>query len=598
MTNRLAREPSPYLRQHADNPVDWYPWGDEAFRKAREEDKPLFVSVGYATCHWCHVMERESFGDDEAAALLNDVCVPVKVDREERPDVDGLLMAVSQVMNGSGGWPLNVLLTPAGLPFFAATYLPKRERKGMPGLMEILPRIKWLWRTQREQVEQSAASIRDALAGAGADEPGPCPGLAEADRAFEGRRRASAPEFGGFSRTIKFPMASHLLFLAEYGARRGSAEALAMAEHTLAMMWRGGIRDPLGGGLARYATDRRWLVPHFEKMLYDQALVLFALARMEEITPDALWKSFATDLAGFMTGSMASPEGAYHSAFVADSEGEEGKYYVWTAGEIDDLLGPQTGAVFRAVYGATDEGNFEGGTNVLHEALTVDEATARFSMARGDLERLLASARRTLLAARDKRVPPLLDDKILTDWNGLAIAALSRAGRVFGRPEWIEAAEGAAAFVARCLDGPQGLMHRYRGGTAGIPAFLDDYAFLAWGHAELGRASGAHEHVRRAAGLLDSLELEFSAPSGGFYQSRPDDLLFMRRREAYDGAIPSGNAVAMAAMALLAEQGMERYAALARRTGGAFAADVERAPLGHTHLLAVALTLPGDGRGW
>ncbi len=596
--NRLAGEQSPYLLQHARNPVDWHPWGEEAFAKARREDKPLFVSVGYSACHWCHVMERESFADGEAAAALNDVCVPVKVDREERPDVDGLLMAVAQVMNGSGGWPLNVLLTPDGLPFFAAAYLPKRKKGGAPGLLEILPRVKWLWRTQREQVERSAGSIRDALVRASEDEPRPCPGLAEAHRAYEGLRKAYDREYGGFSGTMKFPMASHLLFLIEYGARTGSREALAMVDGTLTAMWRGGIRDHLGGGLARYTTDREWRIPHFEKMLYDQALVLHTLARFHEIRPNPLWEAFAADLAGFILGSMTAPGGGFWSAFDADSGGEEGAFYLWTPSEIRELLPPEDGELFSAVYGVTEEGNFGRGTTVLRQAMTAEEAGERFSMTVPEVEAALASSRAVLRARRAERPSPLLDDKILTDWNGLAIAGLSRAGVIFSRPGWVRGAEDAAAFLGTNLvDVDGGLLHRYRGGRGGIPAFLDDYAFLAWGLAELHRATGREEHARRAADLLDCLEREFGSPGGGCFLTREDPLLFMRRKEAHDGALPSGNAAAMTAMGLLGDRyGKKGFGDRAAGIGGAFAASVDRVPMGHTHLLAAVLALDDTGK--
>jgi len=600
--NRLAKEKSPYLLQHAENPVDWYPWGEEAFAKARTEDKPLFVSIGYATCHWCHVMERESFGDGEVASLLNDACVPVKVDREERPDVDGAFMAVCQMMNGNGGWPLNAFITPQGLPFFASTYLPKRGGGKYPGLVDVVPRVKWLWKTQREQVEQSAKSIRDSLLKEEAPSSGSLPGAVHFKSAYDDLRAGYDREWGGFSKEPKFPMPSHLLFLLRYWKRFGEENAWSMAESSIERIWEGGIHDHLGGGVARYATDRRWLLPHFEKMLYDQALLLHVLAEFQNERGNPLFGRFADDLAGFVLRETTSPEGGFFSAFDADSEGEEGKYYLWTEDQVRAVLSPEEAGVFICAYGVRKGGNVKNertgrilGDNVLHIPEPRAKTAARFALAPDELENLLASCRTRLLAERKRRIPPLLDDKILVDWNGLMIAALARASTVFQRPEWLTAAEKAARFIETKLRDRTGkLLHRYRDKEAAIPAFLDDYAFYAWGLTELAAATGKNAYTDAALKLADAMKENFlDKRSGGFFSSTGDDpMLFLRRKEAYDGAVPSGNSVAMDALIRLSMlSGRKEYASAAKRTAEAFSARVAKFPLSHTRLLAALMTL-------
>ncbi len=599
--NLLRGEKSPYLLQHADNPVHWLPWGEEAFRKAREEDKPLFVSIGYSTCHWCHVMERESFSDGEVAGLLNDACVAVKVDREERPDIDGAFMAVCQMMNSACGWPLNVFLTPGGLPFFAASYLPKRGSAGRPGMVDMVPRVKWLWKTRREQVEQSAEGIRDALEKDASLEPGSCPGPAQAKAAFDELIKAYDKEWGGFSKAPKFPMAPWLLFLSRYWKRFGDDRALEMAESTLSRVWSGGIRDHLGGGVARYATDRRWILPHFEKMLYDQALLLYALADLHENRPVPFYEEFAHDIAGFVLRDMTSPEGGFYSAIDADSEGEEGKYYLWTEEEIRALLSPEEAGIFLYAYGVLKGGNFKNevtgrilGDNVLHRAASAGEISGRFSMEAGQVEALLASCRSRLLEARRKRPALLVDDKILTDWNGLMIAGLARAGKVFERREWANSAEKAARFIDQKLrDKKGGLLHRYRGGEAAIPAFLDDYAFFAWGLTELGEALRRGEYTQSAVRLMDGLIRGFADEDGGFFfHDGGDKNLFLRKKDAYDGVVPSGNGVAMEMLLrLAASAGRKDFPGHARRVGAAFSERAAKYPLSHGHLISTSPAL-------
>jgi hypothetical protein len=547
-------------------------------------------------------MERESFDDDEVASLLNDACVPIKVDREERPDLDGNFMAVCQMMNGNGGWPLNVFLTPEGLPFFAATYLPKRSAGKVPGMADIVPRVKWLWKTQREQVEQSGKSIRDTLLKEALPASGPLPGNALMKSAFDELRKGYDREWGGFSHAPKFPMPSHLLFLFRYWKRFGDEYARSMSEHTLERIWAGGIHDHLGGGIARYSTDRQWLLPHFEKMLYDQALLLYVLAEFRSECENPLLAAFAEDIAGFVLREMASPEGGFYSAFDADSEGEEGRFYLWTEDQIRAVLSPEEAGIFICSYGVRKGGNVKNettgrilGDNVLHLAEPFEKTASRFSLEQHKLEQLLASCRARLFDERKKRSAPLLDDKILTDWNGLMIAALARASSVFKRPEWLAAAEKAAKFVETKLRDRSGsLLHRYRDKEAAIPAFLDDHAFYVWGLVELAAASGKNVYTTSALKVADAMKKEFwDERNGGFFFSADNDpMLFLRRKEAYDGALPSGNAVATAVCIRLGALAKRKdFVETARRTAEAFSGQAAKYPLSHMRLLAEVMTL-------
>ncbi len=601
--NLLSGEQSPYLQLHADNPIDWHPWGEMAFEKARAEDKPIFLSIGYSACHWCRVMERESFCDEEVANLVNDACIPIKVDREERPDIDGVFMAVCQMLNGNGGWPLNVFLTPEGLPFFAATYIPKRSSGAIPGMVDIVPRVKWLFKTQRAQVESSARSVRDSLlAEEDSAGQGPFPGIGVFKKTFDELSASFDREWGGFSKAPKFPMSTYLLFLIRYFGKFGVKSAWSMVERTVERIWEGGIHDHLAGGIARYSTDRRWLLPHFEKMLNDQALMLYVLSECASEAEKPLFTAFAEDLVGFVMRDMTSPEGGFFSAIGAESEGEEGKYYLWTEDEIRSVLGPEEAGVFICAYGVRKGGNAKNertgrilGDNVLHIAEPRGKTASRFAMSVEELDALLASCRARLLAERRRRTPPLVDDKVLTDWNGLMIAALARASSVFKRPDWLNAAEKAARFIDQRLGNQSGrLLHRYRGGKSAIEGFLDDYAFFAWGMTELAAATGKNSYADAALKLLDTVQKDFvDERRGGFYSSSGEDArLFLRKMEAYDGATPSGNSIitdVYVRLSVLA--GRKELVASARRTAGAFSARAGKYPLGHTWLLSSVMTL-------
>ncbi|MCY4042744.1 MAG: thioredoxin domain-containing protein [Candidatus Dadabacteria bacterium] len=542
--NRLSKEKSPYLLQHAGNPVDWYPWGDEAFEKAAREDKPVFVSVGYSTCHWCHVMEKESFEDAEVAALMNGALVSVKVDREERPDIDGVLMSVCQIVSrGNCGWPLNVALTPEKRPFFAATYIPKHNKFGRAGMVELIPRISEAWKTRREEIERSAGGIEAALAEAqAAVESG---GAAESPEILEGAAAQIAANFdgvfGGFGGAPKFPSPHTLLFLLRRHFRTGDREALAMAEKTLGAMLCGGINDHIGGGFHRYSTDRRWLTPHFEKMLYDQAMVSLALTEAWLVTGKEDYRRGARDTLEYVMRDMTAPDGGFFSAEDADSEGEEGKFYVWSAEDFNRALGGEARAAAE-ILNIKDGGNFTDeatgdmpGTNIAH-------------ITPGTKARLSQSAREKLFTEREKRPRPHRDDKILTDWTGLMIAAFASAARAFGEKRYLAAAENAADFITGNLLSGGRLLHRFRDGEAAIDGNLDDYAFMVWGLLELYGAGFDTARLQTAVKLNASMRRMFSGTDGGGFFFAPDgaEKLIIRKKEFHDGAMPCGNSVAAA----------------------------------------------------
>jgi uncharacterized protein YyaL (SSP411 family) len=554
--NRLIREKSPYLLQHARNPVDWFPWGEEAFAKARAEDKPVLLSIGYSTCHWCHVMERESFEDEDIAALMNAVVVSVKVDREERPDLDALYMSVCHALTGRGGWPLTVFLTPDKEPFFAGTYFPKESAYGRTGLRELLQRVHMSWKTNRQAVVNNAGQIMDAvrehLAGAaGAASAEPDEAVLDAARAqlagiFDAQN-------GGFGGAPKFPSPHNLLFLLREYRRTGDASCRDMACRTLAAMRRGGVYDHVGFGLHRYATDAHWFLPHFEKMLYDQALTVMACVEAYQASGDDCHKTMALEILEYVRRDLTSPEGLFYSAEDADSEGVEGKFYVWSADELRRLLGDEA-ALVMAAMGATEEGNAHDeatgettGANILHLPRPLDETAATLGMAAEKLAERLESCRRILLAERGKRVRPLCDDKVLTDNNGLMLAALAKAARAFDDEELAGRAVTAAEALLGRLARPDGrLLHRLRDGEAAIDGLLDDYVFLAWGLVELYQTVFDTAYLRRAAALMQAVAKRFADPAEGGFFLAPDDgeQLLVRQKIFFDAAVPSGNSVA------------------------------------------------------
>jgi uncharacterized protein len=588
--NRLVHEKSPYLLQHAHNPVDWFPWSDEAFERARARDCPVFLSIGYSTCHWCHVMERESFENNEIASLMNRAFVCVKVDREERPDVDHVYMTACQMMTGSGGWPLTILLTPDRQPFFSATYLP-------PAAMQsFIPRVEAAWREQREGLLSDAGRVADALGRAMHTEASSIDGLDVMRRAYHELAARFDASYGGFGARPKFPSPHTLLFLLRYWKRTGDGDALTMVEKTLERMRRGGIFDQIGYGFHRYSTDAQWLVPHFEKMLYDQAMLLMAYTDAFQATGHEDFRQCAIAIAEYVLRDLSAPEGGFHSAEDADSEGVEGKFYVWTRAELESVLGSEDAALASAYFGVEEGGNFleeatghRGGANILHLPRPEDEAARVLGLDVVSLRARLEEIRLRLLGVRSKRIRPHLDDKVLTDWNGLMIAALARSGRVCSRPDHLERAARAAEFLATRMSAANGsLRHRYRDGEAAIDGMLDDYAFLTWGLIELYQATFEERHLERAlAHTRHMIEQFLDDGAGGFFMTRRDaERLVARPREVYDGAIPSGNSVAaMNLMRLSRFTGDMDYDRRARDVIDAFGAQVSRAPMAHCGLL-------------
>jgi len=559
--NRLAKESSPYLLLHAHNPVDWYPWGPEALAKAKAENKPIFLSVGYSSCYWCHVMERESFMDPEIAKALNESFVCIKVDREERPDVDQIYMAALQAL-GPGGWPMSMFLTPDGRPFFGGTYFPPRDRQGSSGFLTVVTEVASAWIKQREQIEKAANAVTEAvrqrLKGAGSR-----PIVALSRKPASDGESALAqqfdPEYGGFgfspdnARRPKFPQPVDLLFLLDSHRRddasRRGMEPLEMVLFTLDRMARGGIRDHLGGGYHRYSTDRFWHVPHFEKMLYDNAQLASLFLLAFEITKDARWRSEAEATFGFVEQKMTSPEGGFYSSLDAETEAEEGAYYVWTKDQLKAVLGEGPDAdAFLRVYGLNEEPGAPGGHYVLHEPRVRADQAQILEKTQDDLETILRPLRAKLLAAREKRAAPRCDDKILTGWNGLMIAAYADGYRVLKVDKYRQAAEKAADFLLGKLRLPDGrLLRTYREGKSRLPAYLEDYAFLAHGLLRLHAATGEPRWLKEARDLTDRMIADFEDPKDGgfFFTAVGHEQLLARAKDPFDNAIPNGNSVAI-----------------------------------------------------
>ncbi|MEP7027261.1 MAG: thioredoxin domain-containing protein [Candidatus Eisenbacteria bacterium] len=555
--NRLAGEKSPYLLQHAHNPVDWHPWGEPAFELARRTDRPIFLSIGYATCHWCHVMERESFEDERVALLLNEHFVSIKVDREERPDVDRVYMTAMQAMGLGGGWPLNVFLTPDLAPFYGGTYFPTSGGHGRPGMLELLPHIAAAWNGDRAALEENGRHLLAALGDlARAEASAPAPGAdALCDAAFAALERSADPEWGGFGRAPKFPTAANLAFLwadaarveARDPARAEQARRLALFQ--LARMRERGIHDHLGGGFHRYSVDRTWLVPHFEKMLYDQAQLAIAYADAFHATGLSEFADAARGIFEYVARDLTGGHGAFLSAEDADSEGEEGRFYVWRPEELAAALGGEEAALFAARYGVTPEGNFEGGgATVLHEAEALEAVATRFGLSVADVSLQLADARARLLAARALRPRPLLDDKVITAWNGLMISACARGAVALGDDALAQAGGRAARFVLGTLwDGTAGrLARRWREGEAAGAGQLDDYAFLARGLLDLYRATFDPAWLEQAVLLADAMIARFADESEGAFFESPegDPTIMVRMKDGFDGAELAGNSIA------------------------------------------------------
>jgi uncharacterized protein YyaL (SSP411 family) len=596
MANHLRNETSPYLRQHADNPVDWYPWGLEAFEKAVKEDKPVFLSIGYSTCHWCHVMAHESFEHPEIANLMNETFVSIKVDREERPDIDSVYMRACQVMTGTGGWPLTVILTPDKKPFFAGTYIPRESRFGLEGLTELISRIRDVWATRRAEAFSLSDQITGLLQQAPQDTAGEDLGEATLKLAYEQLAGAFDRQHGGFSRAPKFPTPTNLLFLLRYWKRSGNTAALDMVEKTLQAMQRGGIYDHVGLGFHRYSTDSQWLLPHFEKMLYDQAMVAVAYIEAYQATRKKDYRQTAKDIFTYVMRDMTGPEGGFFSAEDADTEGEEGKFYLWTQEQVREALGDGEADLVNKVFNVQKDGNFAGeatgkksGANILHLLKPLEEIASDLNLSPNVLRARLNAARQRLFSYRDKRVHPMKDDKVLTDWNGLMIAALAKGAQAFDDPHYAEVACGAADFILGSMRKADGrLWHRHRGQWTGVDANLDDYAFLVWGLIELYEATFDTTHLRFALELTDDMLKHFwDEERGGLYLV-PDDgeALLVRKKDIHDTALPSANSVAMLNLLRLARLTgnadlEERAAKIAR----AFSGSVKESPAAYTQLM-------------
>jgi uncharacterized protein YyaL (SSP411 family) len=587
--NRLADETSPYLQQHKDNPVDWYPWGDDAFARARAEDKPVLLSVGYAACHWCHVMAHESFEDPSTAAVMNELFVNVKVDREERPDVDAIYMEAVQALAGRGGWPMTVFLTPDGRPYFGGTYFPRTARAGLPSFTEVCRAMAQVWRERRQdvlgQAEQLTAALgRSAeLAPTGEALPGPEAIAAGRDTLHQRFDQA----WGGFGPAPKFPQPDQLELLLRAWRRDQCPETLLMATVTLDAMASGGMYDHLGGGFARYATDRQWLTPHFEKMLTDQALLTAAYLHAWQVTGEGRYLQVLTETVDYVRRDLRHPDGGFFSSEDADSEGVEGKFYVWDESEIRDLLGDAADEAI-AWWGVTPAGNFEG-ANILHRPV------------RGDLARppAVEAARRILLAARGKRIRPGLDDKVLTEWNGLFVAALAEAGAATGRTDWLDDARAAAGFLLANLRGADGRWLRaWQGGRPGRHlAFAADYAAVVDAFIRLGEATGEARWTAEARAAADAmLELFWDDKAGGLFTNGSDaEALITRSKDLVDGAVPSANSnAAVALLRLGALVGEGYYTQRAEDILALLAPMVAQHPSAFSRLLA-AVDLVADG---
>jgi uncharacterized protein YyaL (SSP411 family) len=562
--NLLFRETSPYLLQHARNPVHWRPWGPDALREAREAGKPILLSVGYAACHWCHVMAHESFEDPETAALMNALFVNIKVDREERPDIDTLYMGSLQLLGERGGWPLTMFLTPEGAPFWGGTYFPPEPSHGRPAFRQVLAGIAQAFREEGEKVAQNVAALKQALDRMAQASHGPLPGPELLGQVADALLRAQDSVQGGMQGAPKFPNPPAYRFLLQMADALSRPELAEPVHLLLRRMSQGGIHDHLRGGYARYSTDAEWLVPHFEKMLYDNAQILELLALAQARRPDPLYAERADDMLGWLGAEMLAEGGAFAASQDADSEGEEGRFHVWQAAEIDALLGPHA-ALFRRVYDVSEGGNWEGKT-ILNRSRHPDPLEPAE-------EAILAECRATLLAARNRRVAPGWDDKVLADWNGLMIAALARAAAVFRRPDWLAPARRAFAFVQGRMGTPDGrLRHAWRGGRASAPGLLEDHAAMARAALALFESSGEQGFLRQAILWMEAAERHFAAEDGGYYTSANDaaDIL-VRGRSAGDDATPSGNGMMAEVQARLFHlTGEARWRDGATRTIAAF----------------------------
>jgi len=595
MPNRLASEKSPYLLQHANNPVDWFPWCDEAFRVARERDVPVFLSVGYATCHWCHVMERESFEDVQVAKVLNENFVCVKVDREERPDIDRVYMAVCQALTGGGGWPMSIFMTPHGKPFLAGTYFPRNGRMGKPGFLDIAAHVGQLWKKDSKGLFAAGDEVERAIQPRIAPAQGQPPGADVLDSGYGRLIRAFDSQYGGFGDAPKFPTPHHFTFLLRYERRNHDARSLAIIEKTLDAMRSGGIYDHIGFGFHRYSVDDKWLVPHFEKMITDQAMIAIAYIEAFQATGRRRYADTAREIFEYVLRDMTSPEGAFYTAEDADSEGEEGKYYVWTPQEVRETLGEDRSVLFCRVFDITAEGNFVkgtqngGGASIPRLSKPLEDYAADFGMSAGELARVLGECRGLLLKKRECRVRPLRDDKVIASCNGLMMAAFAKAYMALRDPAYLDAARRSAEFVlSKMRDGSGRLYRRFRQEQVAVPAYSDDYAMLVWGLLETYEASLEVSYLEEAVKLTEQMiALFWDEKNSGFFLSGHDaEKLILRDREIYDGAVPSANSVATLNILRIARlSGNPSWEKWADRLLRAFGPMAAEHPSAYTHFL-------------
>jgi uncharacterized protein YyaL (SSP411 family) len=598
VSNRLGSETSPYLLQHAENPVDWFPWGDEAFERARAEDKPIFLSVGYSACHWCHVMEHESFEDDATAALMNEHFVAVKVDREERPDVDAIYMDAVQALTGAGGWPMSVFLTPDGEPFYGGTYFPDTPRYGLPSFKQLLAQISDLWQTRRGEVLAAGTNLADELRRQASVEMGAAGEPLEASTlsaAVKLLSRSFDRENGGWGDAPKFPQPAAVEFLLRRAHVHEEERPLQMAITTLDSMMRGGIYDQLGGGFHRYAVDQNWQVPHFEKMLYDNAQLARLYLHGWQVTGNKAYRRVAEETLDYVAREMLDASGGFYSAQDADSEGEEGRFFVWTPDQIDAALADEgddaqaDGELFMLAYGVTEAGNFEG-KNILHVARTTLDIAQERWLDIGVMEERLQRVRGRLFTERELRVKPGLDDKVLAGWNGLMLGAFAEAARVLGREDYREIAERNAEFLSTHMRGADGRMRRtWKAGSARINGYLEDYANVASGLLELYQCTFDPRWFVDARSLAEAILEHFIDESGGFFDTSEDhEALIMRPKSVQDGAVPSGSSMAAGVLARLAcYTGEARYAEAAQAALEPARRGMEVAPLGFANWLCV-----------
>ena len=585
--NRLAKESSPYLLQHKNNPVDWYPWGREAFDKAKELDRPIFLSIGYSTCHWCHVMAHESFEDEQVAQLLNENYISIKVDREELPEIDHVYMSVCQAMTGKGGWPLTIIMTPSKEPFFAGTYFSKTGRFGRPGMLELLPSISDAWKNKREDLLISAKKVNSFLMESNKKEIGEDIDQSVLENAYAQFVSKYDKINGGFSTQPKFPSAHNLIYLLRYHYMNGDTTSLMMVENTLQKMRLGGIFDQIGYGFHRYSTDKEWLVPHFEKMLYDQAMLTMAYTEAYQITQNQLYQNISEEILTYVDRDMTDKRGGFYSAEDADSEGEEGLFYLWTLQELQKITSKDDFSFLTDLYSLDSSGNFKDeatrqftGKNIFHLKNLINDKSK---------SKQIKEINNNLFNIRKKRIHPLKDNKILTDWNGLMIVAYAKAGIAFNNKSFINTAEKSTQFILNNLTDNNGrLIKRYRNGVSGLDAHLDDYAFMIWGLLELYEATFKPSYLSEAISLNRIMVDEFWSDEGGFYLgSDKSEQLIVRSLTGYDGAIPSGNAIAAYNLLKLTRlTGEEKWAEMAQKLFKVFSNDIKNTPIGYTSTLS------------